>query len=49
MCFFLTKSVTFGILFSTLVRATVVAKLVRLGVSPLTLFILALKGAFSGY
>ena len=45
--FFLTKSVTFGILFSTLVRATVVAKLVTLGVSPLTLFTLALKGAFA--
>ena len=45
--FFLTKLVTFEILFSTLVRATVVAKLVKLGASPLTLFILALKGAFA--
>ena len=40
--FILTKLLTFGILFSTAVRAVVVAKLVILGISPLTWFILAL-------
>ena len=34
--FFLTKLLTFGILFSTAVRIVVVAKLVILGISPLT-------------
>ena len=34
-----------GILFSTVVRAAVVGKLVILGISPLTSFILALKKA----
>ena len=38
----MTKLLTLGILFSTAVRALVVAKLVMLGISPLTLFILAL-------
>ena len=33
---FLTKLPTLGILFSTSVRAVVVAKLVKLGISPLT-------------
>ena len=33
----------YGILFSTAVRALVVAKLVILGISPLTSFILALR------
>ena len=40
---FLTKLLTLGILFSTVVRAIVVAKLVVLGISPLTSFILALR------
>ena len=40
---FLTKLVTLGILFSTAVRAVVVAKLVILGIPPLTSFILALR------
>ena len=40
---FLTKLLTLGILFSTTVRALVVAKLVMLGISPLTSFILALR------
>ena len=40
---FLTKLITLGILFSTAVRALVVAKLVILGISPLTSFILALR------
>ena len=41
--FFLNKLVTLGILFSTAVRAIVVAKLVILGISTLTSFILALR------
>ena len=40
---FLTKLVTLDILSSTAVRALVVAKLVILGISPLTSFILALR------
>ena len=40
---FLTKLLTLGNLFSTAVRALVVAKLLILGISPLTSFILALK------
>ena len=40
---FLTKSLTLGILFSTVVRAVVVAKLVILGIPPLITFILALR------
>ena len=40
---FLTKLLTLGILFSTAVRELVVAKLVILGISPLTSFILALR------
>ena len=40
---FLTKLLTLGILFPTAVRAVVVAKLVILGISPLTPFILALR------
>ena len=40
--FFLTKLLTLGILFSTAVRAVVLAKLVMLGISPLTSFIVAL-------
>ena len=40
--FFLTKLLTLDILFSAVVRAAVVAKLVILGISPLTSFILAL-------
>ena len=40
---FLTKSLTLGILFSTEVRAVVVAKLVILGISPLTLLSLVLR------
>ena len=43
--FFLTKLVTLGILFSTALRAVVVANLVILGISPLTSFILALREA----
>ena len=39
----MTKLLTLGILFSTAVRALVVAKLVILGISPLTSFILALR------
>ena len=39
--FFLTKLLTLGILFSTAIRAVVVAKLVILGISPLTSFTLA--------
>ena len=35
----LTKSLTFSILFSSVVRAAVVAKLVILGISPLTSFL----------
>ena len=41
--FFLTKLLTLGILFSTTVRTVVVAKLVKLGISPLTSFILAIR------
>ena len=41
--FFLTKLLTLGISLSTAVRAVVVAKLVILGISPLTSFILALR------
>ena len=41
----MTKLLTLGILFSTAVRAVVVAKLVMLGISPLTSFILALREA----
>ena len=37
---FLTKLLTLGILFSAAVRAVVLAKLVTLGISPLTSFIL---------
>ena len=40
---FFTRSLTLGILFSTVVEAAVAAKLVILGISPLTSFILALK------
>ena len=39
---FLTKLLTLGILFSTAVRGVVVAKLVILGISPLTLLTLCL-------
>ena len=42
---FLTKLLTLGISFSTAVRALLVAKLVILGISSLTLFILALREA----
>ena len=42
---FLTKLITLGILFSTEVRAAVVAKLVILGIPPLTSFNLALREA----
>ena len=41
----MTKLLILCILFSTAVRALVVAKLVMLGISPLTLFILALREA----
>ena len=40
---FLTKLLTLGILFSTAVRALVVAKLLILGISPLISFLLALR------
>ena len=40
---FLTKLLTLGILFSTAVRALIVARLVILGISPLTSFILELR------
>ena len=40
---FLTKLLRLGILFSTVVRAAVVVKLVILGISPLNPFILALR------
>ena len=40
---FLTKSLTLGILFSTALRVVLVAKLLILGISPITSFILALK------
>ena len=39
----MTKLLTLGILFSTALRAVLVAKLVILGISPLTSFILALR------
>ena len=39
----MTKLLTLGILFSTAVKAVAVAKLVILGISPLTSFILALR------
>ena len=42
---FLTKYLKLGILFSTLVRAAVVAKLVILGISSLISFILASRAA----
>ena len=45
---FLTKLVTLGIQFSTAVRAVVVAKLVILGISHLTSFILTLREALVG-
>ena len=45
--FFWTKLLTLGILFSTVVRAAVAAKLVTLGISPLTSFILALREALT--
>ena len=41
--FFLTKLLTLGILFSTALRAVLVARLVILGISPLTSFTLALR------
>ena len=41
----MTGSLTFGILFLTVVRAVVVAMLVILGISPLTTFALALRAA----
>ena len=42
--FFLTKLIKLAIFFfSTVVRAVVVAKLITLGVSPLTSFVLALR------
>ena len=41
--FFFTKSLKLGILFSTVVKAAVVAKLVIPGISPLTSFVLALR------
>ena len=40
---FLTKLLWLGVLFSTAVKAVIVAKLVILGISPLTSFILALR------
>ena len=43
--FFLAKLLTLGILFSTVVRAVVVAKLVILGISSLTSFMLVLRAA----
>ena len=46
MCYsqiFLTKLLILGILFSTIVRAGIVATLVILGISPLTSFISALR------
>ena len=42
---FLTKLLTLGIIFSIALRALVVAKLVTLGISPLTSIILALREA----
>ena len=43
--FFVTKLPTIGVLYSTTVRAVVLATLVRLGISPLISFVLALRGA----
>ena len=43
--FFLTRLLTFGMLFSTSVRAVVVARLAILGILHLTSFILALRTA----
>ena len=43
--FFFSKSLKLGILFSTVVKAAVVAKLVIPGISPLTSFVLALREA----
>ena len=43
---FLTKLLTLCILFSTAVRALVVAKLLQLGISPVTPFVSALREAF---
>ena len=40
---FLTKLLTRGILFSTAVREVIMAKLVILGISPLTSFVLPLR------
>ena len=44
---FLTRLLTFGILFSTVVRAAVAPRLVILAISPLTSFILALRQALA--
>ena len=44
---FLTKFLTLGMLFSTAVTALVVANSVKLGISPLTSFILALREALA--
>ena len=41
--FFLTKLLTLGILFSTALREVLVAKLVILGISPVTLIALTLR------
>ena len=45
MFFFGTKLLILGVLFSTVVRAAFVAKLLILGISPLTSFILVLREA----
>ena len=45
---FLTKLLTLAILFSTAVRALEVAKLVKLGILPLTTFILVATLVMSG-
>ena len=45
MLSFLTKLLTLGILFSSAVRAAVIAKLLMLGILFLTSFILALRAA----
>ena len=45
ICVFFTKLLTSGILFAMVVRAVVVAKLVILGISPSTSFVLALGEA----
>ena len=44
---FLTKLLTLGILFSTAIRAVVVAKLVTPGIVPLTSFILTLRAVLA--